>query len=148
MSKQADDSVAPLAHGEARRDRGCDTVTALDLTSGRELWHARRASETGEPAAKPDLLATGGGLAVVRDSDILRGDHAVRTFDLRTGAPRWKAAVAQGCVPHRVAAAARQVVAVLVCDQAELRLAAFDSADGKERWAVPLDRRSIDVGAM
>ncbi|MFI1717820.1 PQQ-binding-like beta-propeller repeat protein [Streptomyces litmocidini] len=158
VSKEADGSVALLAHGEARQGRGCDTVTALDLTSGRELWHTRRAGETGEPAAEPDLVATGGGLAVLRDGDdawrdesagghVLRGDRALRAFDLRTGAPRWKAAVARGCVPHRVAAAARQVVAVLVCDRTELRLAAFDPADGKERWTVPLDRRSVDVGA-
>ncbi|MFJ5829479.1 PQQ-binding-like beta-propeller repeat protein [Streptomyces sp. NPDC093089] len=157
VSKEADGSVALLAHGEAPREKGCATVTALDLTSGRELWHTRRAAETGEPAAVLDLVATGGGLAVVRDGDddwqyesagardVLRGDQALRAFDLRTGAPRWKAAVAEGCFPHRVAAAARQVVAVLVCDRTELKLAAFDPADGKERWTVPMDRRSVDA---
>ncbi|MFE0702121.1 PQQ-binding-like beta-propeller repeat protein [Streptomyces sp. NPDC058872] len=168
VSKAADGSVALLAHGERRRadaqgeveqDGGCATVTALDLTSGQELWHTRRAPGTGELVAELDLVATGGGLAVVRDIDdgwryesseprgVLRGDQALRAFDLRTGIPRWKAAVAEGCVPHRVAAAARQVVAVLVCERTELRLAAFDPADGKERWIVPLDRRSVGLEA-
>ncbi|MFI8963018.1 PQQ-binding-like beta-propeller repeat protein [Streptomyces sp. NPDC053493] len=168
VSKAADGSVALLAHGEkAKADAdgeveqggGCATVTALDLTSGQELWHTRRAPGTGELTAEPDLVATGGGLAVLRDADddwqyepsehrrSLRGDQALRAFDLRTGTPRWKAAVAEGCVPHRVAAAARQVVAVLVCERTELTLAAFDLADGKQRWTVPLDRRSVDPGA-
>ncbi|MFE5512669.1 PQQ-binding-like beta-propeller repeat protein [Streptomyces sp. NPDC056529] len=168
VSRTADGSVALLAHGEqgktdvdgeVEQDRGCATVTALDLTSGRELWRTRRAPETGQLDTEPDLVATGGGLAVVRDGDedwhyelpgaarSLRGDQALRAFDLRTGAPRWKAAVPGGCFPHRVAAAARHVVAVLVCDRTELRLAAFDPASGKERWTVPLDRRSVDVRA-
>ncbi|WP_225801451.1 PQQ-binding-like beta-propeller repeat protein [Streptomyces sp. NK15101] len=140
VSKETDGSVALLAHGEARKGRGCDTVTALDLTSGQELWRTRRAGETGEPAAEPDLVATGGGLAAVRDGDddwwyesageghVLRGDQALRAFGLRTGAPRWKAAVAGGCVPHRVAAAARQVVA-------------FDLTDGRESWRTVLNNQ-------
>ncbi|MFB7864548.1 MULTISPECIES: PQQ-binding-like beta-propeller repeat protein [unclassified Streptomyces] len=155
VSKEADGAVALLAHGEARRERGCDTVTALDMTTGRELWHTRRAGESGEPGVEPDLVATGAGLAVVRDGndtqyepagkrDIPQGVPALRAFDLRTGVPRWKAAVADGCAPHRVAAAARQVVAVLKCGRSELQLAAFDPADGKQRWTVPLDRRSVD----
>ncbi|MFE0601444.1 PQQ-binding-like beta-propeller repeat protein [Streptomyces sp. NPDC058892] len=168
VSKAADGSVALLAHGErgkadaddeAEQNGGCATVSALDLSNGRELWHTRRAPGSGELTAEVDLIATGGGLAVLRDVDddwryepseyrrVLRGDQALRAFDLRTGVPRWKAAVAEGCVPHRVAAAARQVVAVLVCGRTELRLAAFDPADGKERWMVPLDRRSVDLGA-
>ncbi|WP_033223317.1 PQQ-binding-like beta-propeller repeat protein [Kitasatospora phosalacinea] len=132
--------------------KGCDTVTGLDLTSGRELWHTSRIPGIGLIASEPDLVAVGGGLAVFRDGgasaavtglndDFARAGHGVRAVDLRTGAPRWQAAVPQGCIPHRVAATARQVLAVLACDGAEQKLAAFDQADGRERWTVPLRAR-------
>ncbi|MEH1015763.1 PQQ-binding-like beta-propeller repeat protein [Micromonospora sp. CPCC 206060] len=141
VSAAADDSVALIARGEpgaaesgeVEKGKGCATVAALDLTNGRELWHTSRASTSGDITAKTDLVATGGGLGVLLDS-------GVRAFDLRTGTPRWKAAVPKGCVPGGVAAAAMQVLAVVACDT-ELKLAAFDPADGKERWTVPLDAR-------
>lgn len=161
VSAVADDSVALIAHGEqgatgsigVETGKGCATVAAIDLTNGRELWHTSRAPATDNVAAELDLVATGGGLAVLRDSDgswqaaLLEdstrpGAHSLRAFDLRTGTPRWTAAVPKGCIPHRVAAA-RQVLAVLACDRTELKLAAFDPADGKERWTVPLGTRRV-----
>ncbi|MER6998933.1 PQQ-binding-like beta-propeller repeat protein [Streptomyces sp. NPDC000410] len=151
VSTAADDSVALIAYGEP--DKGCATVAALDLTNGRELWHTSRLPGSADAT---DVVATGGGLAVLRDSggssEVTEsqkqpGVQAVRAFDLRTGAPRWKAAVPKGCVPVRVAAAAKQVHAVVACDRDELKLAAFDPADGKERWTVPLDaRRGMAAG--
>lgn len=95
----------------------------------------------------------GGGLAVLRDGDdnwwlktfppTVPGTEALRAFDLRTGAPRWKAAVPEGCVPERVAVGELQVVAVLSCGRTELRLAAFDPADGGQRWTVSLGGRPV-----
>lgn len=144
-------SVVLLARGDrGPGGQGCATVAALDLTTGRELWHVRRA-----PAdlteSLTDMVAAGGGLAVLRDGDdrwvlqtirpAVQGSEALRAFDLRTGAPRWKAAVPAGCVPERVAAGERQVLAVLTCGRTELRLAAFDEADGKAQWSAPLGGR-------
>ncbi|WP_189600616.1 outer membrane protein assembly factor BamB family protein [Streptomyces lateritius] len=45
-------------------------------------------------------------------------------------------------MPEQVAAGERQVVAVLACDRTELRLAAFDPADGGQRWTAPLGGRT------
>ncbi|MEV4332991.1 PQQ-binding-like beta-propeller repeat protein [Streptomyces sp. NPDC049597] len=166
VSTVADGSVALIAYGEAgaagstevEKGKGCATVAAIDLTDGREMWHTPRAPATGDVTAEPDLVATGGGLAVLRDSDGSRqvrerekasgrsGVHAVRAFDLRTGTPRWKAAVPKGCLPHRVAAAAKQVLAVVGCAD-ELKLTAFAPADGKERWTVPLGARRAVTSA-
>ncbi|MFE5480955.1 PQQ-binding-like beta-propeller repeat protein [Streptomyces sp. NPDC056527] len=144
-------SVVLLARGDrGPGGQGCATVAALDLTTGRELWHVRRA-----PAdlteSLTDMVAAGGGLAVLRDGDdrwvletirpAVQGSDALRAFDLLTGAPRWKAAVPAGCVPERVAAGERQVLAVLTCGRTELRLAAFDKADGKAQWSAPLGGR-------
>ncbi|WP_406062680.1 PQQ-binding-like beta-propeller repeat protein [Streptomyces sp. NBC_01077] len=152
VSRRADRSVVLIARGAVGPGGGCATVAALDLTNGRELWHTRR-TPADRTDSLTDLVATGGGLAVLRDGyddwayrtyekrRVLPGSEALRAFDLRTGAPRWKAAVPHGCVPERVAAAERQVVAVLACDRTELKLAAFAPADGKERWTVPLGGR-------
>ncbi|MEV5975121.1 PQQ-binding-like beta-propeller repeat protein [Streptomyces sp. NPDC051921] len=144
-------SVLLLARGgRGPGGHGCATVAALDLTTGRELWHVRRV-----PAdlteSLTDMVAAGGGLAVLRDGDdrwvletvrpAVQGSEALRAFDLVTGAPRWKAAVTAGCVPERVAAGERQVLAVLTCGRTELRLAAFDKADGKALWSAPLGGR-------
>ncbi|MFG2332722.1 PQQ-binding-like beta-propeller repeat protein [Streptomyces sp. NPDC048604] len=150
VSRRADGFVALIARGNRDTGPGCTTVAALDLTTGRELWHTPRAPAD-QTESLTDLVAVGGGIAVLRDADdkwiletyrpAVPGTEALRAFDLRTGAPRWKAAVPKGCVPERVAAGQRHVVAVLTCDRTELRLAAFAPADGTQKWTVPLGTR-------
>lgn len=160
VSRTAADGVVliaqgtPSAPGEPAKGAGCATVTALDLTQGRELWRTTRVAATDLIQDERDLVAVGGGLAVVRDEDpdwpyswagerpgSVRPDRALRALDLRTGKPRWTARTPKGCVPYRVAAAERQVLALLVCDRVDIRLAAFDPANGKHRWTTPLDER-------
>ncbi|MEU7279046.1 PQQ-binding-like beta-propeller repeat protein [Streptomyces sp. NPDC045431] len=135
-SRVAADSVALVAHGDAGKD--CATVAAIDLRNGRELWRTSRTTGGGPRTDTEEIVAVGGGLAVLGGP----ADRAVGGFDLRTGAKRWQAAVPKGCVPRGVAASARQVLAVLACE--EMKLAAFDPADGTARWTVALgDRRPI-----
>ncbi|MGP3638732.1 outer membrane protein assembly factor BamB family protein, partial [Streptomyces sp. 24-1644] len=125
--------------GEASGD--CAVVTALDLTDGRELWNTTLAPANGGTADRSDALAAGGGLGVVLDAGTGTDTTTVRAFDLLTGSERWTAAVPKGCAPARTAIAPKQVVAVLACGE-EVKLAAFDPADGKERWTTPLDTRN------
>ncbi|MFB8142376.1 outer membrane protein assembly factor BamB family protein [Streptomyces parvus] len=152
VSRRAAGSIVLIARG-SMTDAGCSTVAALDLTTGHERWHTPRTpgdlTET-----FTDMVAVGGGIAVLRDADdmwaldtrpAVSGTKALRAFDLRTGAPRWTAAVPEGCVPEQVAAGERQVVAVLACARTELRLAAFDPADGRQRWTAPLGGRRTPV---
>ncbi|MFC8586633.1 PQQ-binding-like beta-propeller repeat protein [Streptomyces sp. NPDC057217] len=152
VSRRTAGSVVLIARGNMT-GAGCSTVAALDLTTGRERWHTSRApgdlTET-----LTDTVAVGGGLAVLRDTDdmwaldvrpAVPGSKALRAFDLRTGAPRWTAAVPEGCVPEQVGAGERQVVAVLACGRTELRLAAFDPADGRQRWTAALGGRATPV---
>ncbi|MFF9194831.1 PQQ-binding-like beta-propeller repeat protein [Streptomyces sp. NPDC014779] len=148
-------------YGEPAKDKGCRTVAAIDLGDGRELWRSALLPGDAGLDGRDDLVATGGGLAVLRDVDDdwghepypsepapLAGNRALRALDLRTGAPRWSAAVPRGCFPHRVAAAEKQVLAVLACDRTELKLAAYDPADGRQRWLVPLGtRRAVGTDA-
>ncbi|MET9903106.1 PQQ-binding-like beta-propeller repeat protein [Streptomyces sp. NPDC006446] len=158
-STAAAESVALI--GLMESGKGCATVAAIDLKDGRELWGTRRTPGSGHPKDATDVLATGAGLAVLRDEDdrwdkkpeagmppVLPGDRALRAFDLRTGAPRWEAAVPKGCFPRLAAVASKQVLAYLTCGT-EAKLAAFEPTDGKERWTVPLGgRRPIAANAF
>ncbi|CAM5684224.1 Outer membrane protein assembly factor BamB [Streptomyces fumanus] len=141
-SKTTDSARALVAHtGMTGAASGrCAVVTALDLTDGRELWNTTLAI-SGGTADRSDALATGGGLGVVLDAGTGTDTTTVRAFDLLTGSERWTAAVPKGCAPARTAVAPKQVVAVLACGE-EVKLAAFDPADGKERWTTPLDTRN------
>ncbi|MET9677680.1 PQQ-binding-like beta-propeller repeat protein [Streptomyces sp. NPDC006482] len=157
VSRRTAGSVVLIARG-SMADAGCSTVAALDLTTGRERWHTPRTPGGDLTETFTDMVAVGGGIAVLRDADdmwaldddlrtpdarpAVSGTKALRAFDLRTGAPRWTAAVPEGCVPEQVAAGERQVVAVLACAHTELRLAAFDPADGRQRWTAPLGGRT------
>ncbi|MFD7981529.1 PQQ-binding-like beta-propeller repeat protein [Streptomyces sp. NPDC059071] len=141
--------------------KGCATVAAIDLKTGRELWRTTRTPGDTDPEDATGVLATGSGLAVLRDEDaqwdedpgrrtrpVLPGDRALRAFDPRTGAPRWKAAVPDGCVPRAVAVAPERVLAALRC-ATEAKLAAFDPATGKELWTSALGaRRPVDPKAV
>ncbi|MFD4371675.1 PQQ-binding-like beta-propeller repeat protein [Streptomyces sp. NPDC058486] len=157
-----DDGVALIAQGTPtvpvgdQEGKGCADVVALDLTTGRELWRTTRTAADGEVSAERDLVAVGGGLAVLRDEDDdwryestlgdpgrLSPDRALRAFDLRTGKPRWSARMPKGCVPYGVAAAERRVAALLVCDRRDVRLAVLDPADGRVRGVSPLDERRV-----
>ncbi|WP_031002042.1 PQQ-binding-like beta-propeller repeat protein [Streptomyces sp. NRRL F-5727] len=99
-------------------------------------------------------MSAGGGVAVLLQQDQLRAVH------VRTGKPRWKAALPKDCVPGRTAAAEHQIAAVLACggednlwdekvaEDAELHTAAFDPATGALRWSTPLGgRRPIEHDA-
>ncbi|MER5711470.1 PQQ-binding-like beta-propeller repeat protein [Streptomyces sp. NPDC002122] len=128
VSPEATGTTVLIAYGE--KDR-CGTTVALDLTDGRELWRDPGAPGTDAYAG----VVTGDGLAVLLDHG-----GTVRALDLKTGSPRWKAAVPKGCDPGAVGTSAQQVLATVACGD-ELKLAAFDPADGKARWTVPLDER-------
>ncbi|WP_405859600.1 PQQ-binding-like beta-propeller repeat protein [Streptomyces sp. NBC_00090] len=151
LSATADDSVVLIAY--TGRDRGCATVAALDLRDGRELWHAAHvpaldalADRGGRGLPGVDgALAVADGLGIVLEAG---GDHkpALRALELRTGAPRWTAAVPEGCLPGPSATAPKQVLTVLNCGD-EMKLAAFEPTDGTARWTVPLDaRRGVTAG--
>ncbi|MET9955728.1 PQQ-binding-like beta-propeller repeat protein [Streptomyces sp. NPDC006339] len=128
------------------KDKSCTTVVAIDMQDGRELWQARL-SEPDPPLFQGSSVSAGGGVAVLLQQDQLRAVH------VRTGKPRWKAALPKECVPGRTAAAEHQIAAFLACggednlwdekiaEDAELHTAAFDPATGALRWSTPLGGR-------
>ncbi|MFD6248886.1 outer membrane protein assembly factor BamB family protein [Streptomyces roseolus] len=135
------------------KDKSCTSVVAIDMQDGHELWQARL-SEPDPLRLQDSSVSAGGGVAVLLQQDQLRA------VDVRTGKPRWKAALPKGCVPGRTAAAEHQIAAVLACggednpwdkkvaEDAELHTAAFDPATGTLRWSTPLGgRRPIEHDA-
>ncbi|MFH9959653.1 PQQ-binding-like beta-propeller repeat protein [Streptomyces roseolus] len=88
------------------KDKSCTTVVAIDMQDGHELWQARL-SEPDPPRLQDSSVSAGGGVAVLLQQDQLRA------VDVRTGKPRWKAALPKDCVPGRTAAAEHQIAAVL-----------------------------------
>ncbi|MEV7523870.1 PQQ-binding-like beta-propeller repeat protein [Streptomyces sp. NPDC091371] len=126
----------------------CTTLAAVDMKNGREIWR------TSVPAASRErklsdheraLVTAGGGLAVL----IHQG---LRAVDVRTGTPRWTAAVPPDCVPAHALPAVRHVGALLACGgskkepnaipkDAELRAAAFDPTTGALLWSTPTGDR-------
>ncbi|MFJ7155881.1 PQQ-binding-like beta-propeller repeat protein [Streptomyces sp. NPDC101118] len=172
----ADASVLLVAYGQegggvaepAPGGKGCTTVLALDVKDGRELWTTGRKVATGLFGGGGGFLDAGGDIAVVAHGHRTplmgraKDDHtALRALDLRTGKPRWTAALPGGCGPELVSVGREQVFAVLDCggeegdelgigstDGAELMMAAFDRGTGALKWNVPLDaRRPVDLRA-
>ncbi|WP_254380587.1 PQQ-binding-like beta-propeller repeat protein [Streptomyces sp. TBY4] len=131
------------------KGKDCAVAVAIDMKTGGELW------QTAAPASAPALaralhpeVSAGSGVAVLVDG------HDLRALDVRTGQPRWKAALPDGCLPGRTAVAERQVAALLACggtkksswdefpSDAELHAAAFDPAGGALLWSTPLGGRT------
>ncbi|MGW6244324.1 outer membrane protein assembly factor BamB family protein [Streptomyces roseolus] len=131
------------------KDKSCTSVVAIDMQDGHELWQARL-SEPDPLRLQDSSVSAGGGVAVLLQQDQLRA------VDVRTGKPRWKAALPKGCVPGRTAAAEHQIAAVLACggednpwdkkvaEDAELHTAAFDLATGTPVWGGTPDDDRLD----
>lgn len=131
-------------------DKGqlCTTLAAVDMENGRELWRTPVPAppREGVPGRfDPQPVTAGGGLAVL-------AHQGLRAVDVRTGTPRWTAAVPRGCIPAHALPAVRHVGALLACggtdkgrdgipQDAELQAAAFDPATGALLWSTPIGDR-------
>ncbi|WP_406859160.1 PQQ-binding-like beta-propeller repeat protein [Streptomyces sp. HUAS MG47] len=127
----------------------CTTAVAIDMKSGRQIWQVPlTAGESGLHRLQPSPVSAGSGVAVLLTKNEL---HAV---DVRSGKPRWKAALPKSCVPIRTAVAERQFAALLACGgtdnpwgdkiprDAELHVATLAPATGALLWSAPLGGRT------
>lgn len=143
LTRDGDGAIA------SAKGKDCATDVALDMKNGRELWRAPHSvAESRLHYLQSSAVSVGGGIAVdVKGADL-------RAVDVRTGKPRWKAALPKGCVPGTPAAAERQVAALLACGgtaklrygekiptDAELWVAAFAPGSGALLWSTPLGGR-------
>ncbi|MBW5486559.1 outer membrane protein assembly factor BamB family protein [Streptomyces bambusae] len=131
------------------KDKACTTAVAIDMKNGRELWQAPvSAAESGLYRLRSYVVSAGSGLVVLR----MGGE--LQALDVRSGKPRWKAALPEKCVAGGTAMAKRQVAALLACGgtdrtldgeiprNAELHAATFSPATGALQWSAPLGARS------
>lgn len=140
----------------------CTVVTAVDMKTGREIWRTPIPADADADADakvgrrfERSPVAAGGGLALV-------ADQGLRAVDVRTGEPRWTAAVPGNCVPGKAAPADRHVAVLLACgapdkprtddevpEGAELHAAAFAPTTGALLWSTPLgDREPVRWDAL
>ncbi|MFG2296591.1 PQQ-binding-like beta-propeller repeat protein [Streptomyces sp. NPDC048603] len=143
-----DDENRPAS---ARRQL-CSTLAGVDMKNGREIWRTQvpAAPREGRPVYNERVQVTaGGGLTVLTH-------QGLRAVDVRTGAPRWTAALPPNCVPALARPALRHVGALLACDgtekkpngiadDAELHAAAFNPATGKLLWSTPIGDRDPET---
>ncbi|MFA7768210.1 PQQ-binding-like beta-propeller repeat protein [Streptomyces sp. NRRL S-448] len=132
----------------------CTTLAAVDMKNGREIWRTSipaldRTRRFGN--RERAQVTAGGGLTVLTH-------QGLRAVDVRTGTPRWTAAVPPNCVPAHALPAVRHVGALLACGgskrepngiakDAELHAAAFDPATGALLWSTPMgDRQPVVWG--
>ncbi|MFF1778545.1 PQQ-binding-like beta-propeller repeat protein [Streptomyces virginiae] len=155
----ADHSVMVVTRDDENRPASdkrqlCTTLAGIDMKSGREIWRTpvpavSREKRPGDHERPP--VTAGGGLTVL-------AHQGLRAIDVRTGTPRWTAAVPPNCVPAHALPAVRHVGALLACGgsekgpdgvpkDSELHAAAFDSATGALLWSTPLgDREPVSWG--
>ena len=148
---QLSDTVAAhtglIATGSAR---GCGTLVAVDLATGRTRWSVAAPFDAtltsngttivpGPQGNAQAVLAMFGGVAVVVSG------HQVLGYDLTTGAPRWQAAPPAGCQTGGVTAALGRFVAVDNCGASGYRLTALDPASGTPAWSRLLPDHSPQV---
>lgn len=136
MSDTVPDGVGVIAFG---REAGpCDTVWGIDTASGRKLWERKT---TGVAAFGPTdgRVTADSGVAVALEA------AAVQGFALRTGVPRWKVDLGEGCSPVVASAAAGRTRVVNQCVSGSafrsLELVTFDTANGTHvrRTALPAE---------
>ncbi|MGW4059853.1 outer membrane protein assembly factor BamB family protein [Amycolatopsis sp. NPDC004747] len=127
MSRDVADGVGLVAW--AADGRPCATVVAIDLRTGKTLWQLTRAASDHRYglAMAGDELAVTSGLAVFTEAT------GLRAVGLREHDERWRLDVEPGCAPAGVAASAGQVVMLVSCENAGVRVVVVDPASGRER---------------
>jgi outer membrane protein assembly factor BamB len=170
MSRTTGSGIGLIGYGpEGGR---CEHIVALDLTSGRELWHRDLTGPTGLAAGgSNDFVAISGDLAVVGAPGIQGGSgrQGLQAFDLRTGAARWQAQLADRCSLEGMGGRSSGLVSAIVrCVQLpdvtgrvagpvvppgpviSYQVQAYDPVTGKQRWQLPLPFQAFnaDVEAL
>ncbi|SDT47784.1 PQQ-like domain-containing protein [Streptomyces sp. TLI_053] len=98
------DGLAAVGYGTD--PAACDRLAAVDLRTGRELWHKDGVRLSALELAGPATL-------------VARGDGQLAAFGLRDGAPAWTAAPTPGCAFGGLSASAVRVVAAEYCATAD-----------------------------
>jgi outer membrane protein assembly factor BamB len=128
MSRDVADGVGLLSYG--LDGQTCGTVVAVDMATGKELWHADRVTRDRAEGAGVtiDVLAVAPGVAVLVENSDIKG------VDLRTGHALWQTPVDPDCTATGVLAAKTTVLGGIDCGGSGRRVVSLDTATGKQVW--------------
>lgn len=130
------ESVAVI--GVSRSLGACESVRAVDLTTGRWTWGDRvvKIDSPVEKERQYHQLAVADGTVLIAEEDQLR---ALRLTD---GGELWRSPVSKECENQAVAAAGRKVALIEYCSatypQGRAALRVFGTADGRQAWTSDL----------
>lgn len=128
MSRDVADGVGLLSYA-ADGDK-CSGVVAVDMATGKELWHTDRVTDDRAAGAGVtiDVISAASQVAVLVENADLKG------LDLRTGHPLWQTPIDDGCTATGVLAAKSTALVGIECGNASRRMQALDLATGKKVW--------------
>ncbi|MEU5025352.1 PQQ-binding-like beta-propeller repeat protein [Streptomyces milbemycinicus] len=139
MSRTTPSSIGLIGLG--RYEKPCDTVVAVDLSSGRTLWTKKISADDSVTRVTDARLVGAGDTAVVLE------EKAVVGLGLRDGAARWRSPLDRGCQALTVDATPERALVVEQCTNTDgkntkLRLSALDPRSGARQWRSTLPTES------
>lgn len=128
MSRDVADGVGLLSY--APDGQKCAGVVAVDVVTGKELWHTDRVTddEARGPGVTIDVLSAAPGVAVLVENADLKG------VELRSGHPLWQTPIDAGCTATGSLASKTVTLVGIDCGTAGRRVLALDTRSGKQVW--------------
>ncbi|GAA0473412.1 hypothetical protein Aca07nite_56820 [Actinoplanes capillaceus] len=141
MSRGVSDGVGILGLGADKDGLICDTLVAVDLTTGKTLWRRTRAvGENGTSVAAVDDE-----VGIARDTVVFKEGTGFAAVGLRDNKVRWRQAAPATCAGYSVTATDNDAVLISACPEAAARLVMTDPASGRVRFQVPLRMHPDDA---
>ncbi|MDW6065280.1 PQQ-binding-like beta-propeller repeat protein [Streptomyces sp. FXJ1.4098] len=127
--------------GLGRYEKPCDTVIAVDLSSGRTLWTKKISADDSVTRATEARLVGAGDTAVALEQ------KAVVGLGLRDGAARWRSPLDRNCEALAVDATPERALVMEQCTNTDganpkMRLSALDPRSGAWQWHSTLPTES------
>lgn len=116
----------------------CDSLAAVDLATGRLLWHERVSVTDPALVAGLRFTETGGRVLIAVATQ-------VSALDLTTGRPDWTVALPGDCLAYDVGVRGSQAVAVDGCTRTQVD--AYVLATGRHIWTEPLSASPDSLAA-
>ncbi|GGN98623.1 hypothetical protein GCM10010112_91720 [Actinoplanes lobatus] len=141
MSRGTSDGIGILGFGADEDGLICDTLVAVDLTTGKTLWRRTRALG----ASGTSVSAVDDEVGIARDTVVFKEGTGFAAVGLRDNKLRWRQAAPATCAGYSVTAADDDAVLISACPDAAARLVMADPASGLVRFQVPLRMHPDDA---
>jgi outer membrane protein assembly factor BamB len=141
MSRDTSQNIGVIAYGD--EGSACNTLVAVDLGSGRQLWQQQLAGGGLPASATANFIAVVNDVVAVAATPDPDQNNGLEAFDLHTGASRWQATLPTMCSTHALGGGLTAVVLCVDPDTSRLSysIQGFDPETGKTDWATALTYR-------